>query len=88
MKRWSQAFALLSALTLAACHGLDAPSGDPAEVRKQKEVELARLGEQVKSYDLLNSITTDPETPIDKSREAKRQEIDARLAQLRSEIER
>lgn len=83
-----QALTLLGTLTLAACHGVEPAAGDPVEARKQKEVEIARLEEQVKSYDLLNSITTDPKAPVDKEAAAKRQQIDDRLAQLRAQIDR
>jgi hypothetical protein len=83
-----QALILPGALILAACHGAEPAMEDPVETRKQREVEIARLEEQVKSYDLLDSIVAGAEGPADKEAIAKRQEIDKRLAQLRAQVDR
>lgn len=80
MGRWVGAALVL---VLLGCGDGGHPQ-DAGEVRRQREAEIARLEEQVKSYDLLNSITADPEAKPDPEAAAKRREIDARLAELRA----
>lgn len=85
MRRWFGGVGLV--LVLLGC-GDGGHVKDPAEVRRAREAEIARLEEQVKSYDLLNSITADPAAKPDPEAAAKRREIDTRLAELRAEVER